>query len=150
MAHWENFNDSYSVAKLLTYFSCPLVYLKLENYNFILSLLCFVLIIPEFSKSCCILACYCNVKQYTTDCNVSGFNFKLDILNILSAGFFGSKFHFAKTVLFPLWVTPEKIRKCHNLPKEIKCRILTRSTKSLTRTKLYPCGSWIYMQATPW
>lgn len=55
------------VAMLLTYFSCLLVYLKLEKCNFI-SLLCSVLIISEFSKSCCILAGYCNIKQcYTTD-----------------------------------------------------------------------------------
>lgn len=57
------------VAMLLMYFSCLLVYLKLEKCNFILlHFLCSDLIIPGFSKSFCILACYCNIKHcYTTD-----------------------------------------------------------------------------------
>lgn len=59
-----------AVAMLLACFACPLVYLKSEKCNFLLSpLLCFVPRIPEFCKFCCIWIWYCNVKQCdTTGC----------------------------------------------------------------------------------
>lgn len=59
-----------AVAMLLACFACPLLYLKLEKCNFLLSLLlCSVLRISEFSKFCYILICYCNIKQ----CDTTGF-----------------------------------------------------------------------------
>lgn len=108
-----------AVAMLLACFACPLVYPKLEKYKYLLSpLLCSVLRIPEYSKFCYILICYCNIKKCdTTGCKC----FRLSLSQIFGPSEIifccCSKFYFAKTTLFPLWFTPEQIRKCQNLLK---------------------------------